>query len=267
MRIALGVEYRGSAYAGWQTQKSGVPTVAEQLEAALAQVAGIGMPTVCAGRTDRGVHASGQVVHFDSPVARPERAWVLGTNHYLPADIAVLWAKVVPETFHARFSARWRSYRYVLLRRLGRQALLHDLVTVVHRPLSLTQIRAAGNLLLGEQDFQSFRSAQCQAPHARRTLMHFAVEENDEWVTLHFTANAFLHHMVRNLVGSLLAVGFGERSLAWLAEVLAQKDRRLASVTAPPYGLYLAAVGYPKAFALPQAAAAGRFPPWGVSRF
>ncbi len=251
-RVALGIEYHGGAYAGWQAQRSpGVPTVQEALEAALSRVADHPVATVCAGRTDAGVHASAQVVHFDTRAARPMRAWVMGVNSLLPADVAVQWAREVGPDFHARFSARYRRYRYLVLTRAQRSALAAGSACLERRPVDAPRMHEAAQCLLGERDFSAFRGAGCQSRTPMRRLERVAVSRAGDLLTIEVEANAFLLHMVRNIAGSLLAVGTGERSAQWLAEVMASRDRTLAAATAPARGLYLVDVGYDACWGLP----------------
>lgn len=251
MRIALGLEYDGSGYSGWQSQPGG-KTVQDVLERALGVIAGVPVRTVCAGRTDAGVHALVQVVHFDVVVDRPPTAWVRGVNAHLPADIAVRWASPVAEDFHARFSARARAYRYVLLNRRERPALQHGKLGWCHQPLDEAAMRAAAICLLGEHDFSSFRSAECQAKTPIKVLQDCQIARNGDQILFDLQASAFLHHMVRNLVGSLVYVGMGRRPVEWLAELLAARDRRLAAPTFMPDGLYFAGVEYEGIWGLPQ---------------
>jgi tRNA pseudouridine38-40 synthase len=253
-RIAVGVEYDGSRFSGWQTQ-DGAPTVQVALELALSRVADAPVAVVAAGRTDAGVHAIGQVAHFDTPVRRSARAWALGANSTLPSDISVVWAMPVPAHFHARYSAESRTYRYVILNRSARPGLAARRVTWIHRPLDHERMAAAAKELLGEHDFSSFRSIECQSRTPVRRIERFAVERHGDAITLEVTANAFLHHMVRNLAGLLIAVGRGERTPADAAAILAARDRARAPATAPADGLYLAAVRYPEAFRVPPPAA------------
>jgi len=254
MRIALGVEYNGTGFIGWQRQDNG-RTVQAAVERALSRIANAPVLTHCAGRTDAGVHACAQVVHFNCAAERPERAWVLGTNSVLPRDVSIQWARTVDEEFHARFSAEARAYRYVICNRATRSGLLAGKVTHIHTPLDAAAMDEAAHYLLGEQDFSSFRAAGCEARHAVREVQAIAVRREGEFVTLTITANAFLQHMVRNIVGTLLPVGRGCREPSWVAQVLAARDRTVAGVTAPPDGLYLVAVRYPARFGLPSNAA------------
>ena len=231
MRIALGVEYDGRHFHGWESQRN-ARTVQDALEQALARVADEPVRTVCAGRTDAGVHGLGQVVHFDTRAERSERSWVFGANANLPGDVAVLWARPVGEEFHARFAAMGRSYRYVIFNRPVRPAVLKGLVSWECRPLDVVPMAEAAATLLGEHDFSAFRAAGCQARSPVRTLHRLDVRRDAEMVFLEVEANAFLQHMVRNLAGVLMAIGDGRRPPEWAAEVLAGRDRRLGGVTA-----------------------------------
>jgi len=251
-RIALGVEYTGARYRGWQRQEDGVPSVQGALEKALSKVADEPISLMCAGRTDAAVHASGQVVHFDTTVERPLKAWVMGGNANLPADISVTWAKVMPAHFHARFSAMARRYRYVIYNDQIRPAHQAEEVTWNHRPLDVSRMREAARALVGTHDFTSFRAVQCQAKSPVKTVHHLEVIEHGRFIVLDIRANAFLHHMVRNFAGVLMTIGAGERPVEWAAEVLAARDRRAGGVTAHPYGLYLVRVEYPEEFELPE---------------
>jgi len=251
-RIALGIEYKGARYRGWQRQEAGVPSVQEVLEKALSQVAAEPVSVICAGRTDAGVHASGQVVHFDTRVERPLKAWIMGGNANLPADVSVTWAKVMPADFHARFKAFARRYRYVIYNDPIRPAHLAEEVTWNHRPLDVVRMREAATHLVGTHDFTSFRAVQCQAKSPVKTVHHLEVIEHGRFIVIDVRANAFLHHMVRNFAGVLMTIGAGEREPGWVGEVLAARDRRRGGVTAHPYGLYLVQVEYPQEFELPQ---------------
>lgn len=251
MRMALGVEYAGNAFEGWQTQPHG-RTVQDALEAALAAIAGVRVATVCAGRTDTGVHASCQVVHFEAPVSRPLTAWVRGVNSHLPSGVVVRWAVPVADDFHARFSARARRYRYLLHNAPVRPALLAGRVGWYHVPLDAAAMQQAAGVLLGEHDFSSFRAAECQARTPVREMYQAEVRRCGEFVLFDFHANAFLQHMIRNLVGALVAVGKGAHAPDWLAEVLMARDRRVAAPTFAPDGLYLCGVDYPADCGLPQ---------------
>jgi len=250
MRIALGIEYDGSRFLGWQTQPGG-GTVQDALEAALSGIAAETLTVTCAGRTDRGVHALAQVVHFDTGADRPASAWVRGVNALLPESMAVLWSRTVPEDFHARYSARARAYRYVLLNRPVRPALAARHAGWFHAPLDVEAMREAAAMLSGEHDFSAFRSAECQAKSPVRTLHSLSIERKGERIDFVFTANAFLHHMVRNLVGTLVYVGKGKHPPRWAREVLESRDRSLAAPTFAPEGLYLESVEYEQHWGLP----------------
>ncbi len=250
MRIALGIEYDGSRFHGWQSQR-GVRTVQQVLEHALSKVADQPVRVHCAGRTDTGVHASGQVVHFDTGAVREPRAWVLGGNVNLPDDVAVTWAREVPAEFHARYRAIERSYRYVILNRQARPALQHGQVTWEYRPLQVEPMQEAARHLLGEHDFSAFRAKECQARHAVREVKRLEVRRRGDYVILEVTANAFLMHMVRNFAGVLMAIGMGKAPPAWAREVLEGRDRTLGGVTAPAHGLTLVRVRYPERYGLP----------------
>lgn len=252
MRIAVGVEYDGSRFCGWQLQEDGVRTVQGAVESALSKVANHEVRVNCAGRTDTGVHATGQVIHFETDVVRDERAWVFGANANLPKDVVLLWAKPVSDEFHARFSAVRRSYRYVIFTREVRPTFLAGRVTWHHRGLDIERMQQAGNLLLGEHDFSSYRAVACQAKSPVRTLHRLEVSGRGPFIFIDVEANAFLHHMVRNISGVLMAIGGGERPVEWSREVLEARDRTLGGVTAHPSGLYLTSVGYPEAFGIPQ---------------
>lgn len=264
MRIALGVEYDGSAFHGWQTQAAG-GTVQDVLQQALQQFAGTPLGVICAGRTDAGVHALGQVVHFDTDLERPMFAWVRGVNSFLPAAVALRWAQTVGDDFHARFSAYARRYRYLLINRPQRSGVWNGRAGWYHYPLDVVAMQQAARLLLGENDFSAFRAAQCQAKSPVKTMHKADVQRSGELISFEFEASAFLHHMVRNLVGSLLHVGKGTRRPEWIAELLAAGDRRLAAPTFAAAGLYLVAVSYPPQHALPPADEP-LFVPLGIER-
>lgn len=252
MRYALGVEYDGSEFQGWQQLgEHGGPSVQAVLQDALSSVANAPVQVVCAGRTDAGVHGYCQVVHFDSAAARPARGWMLGATARLPPAVAVRWCVPVADEFHARFSARARRYRYRLLNRQIRPALDRHSLSWERRPLDALRMHRAAQALLGENDFGAFRSVQCQARHARRELQAIAVRRDGEVVEITVQANAFLHHMVRNIVGSLILVGSGERPEDWIAELLAGRDRRVAGPTAPPQGLVFIGPLYSAQWQLP----------------
>ncbi|HEY5790251.1 MAG TPA: tRNA pseudouridine(38-40) synthase TruA [Gammaproteobacteria bacterium] len=256
MRIALTLEYDGSDFSGWQVQP-GRRTVQGELERALTQIADHPVQVTCAGRTDAGVHARGQVVHFDTGVSRPWHAWVMGGNSRLPPDVAIRSAQAVDDDFHARFSAVRRSYVYRVANQPTRPALARARCWWVHRALELEPMQAAAACLLGVHDFSSFRAAQCQARQPVRTLYRLEVTRTGSEFCFRVEANAFLHHMVRNLVGALLAVGSGAQPVTWMAELLARRDRRAGAVTAPAQGLCFDAVRYPERYRLGPADAVG----------
>jgi len=255
VRIAAGVEYDGSAFCGWQYQDHS-PSVQADVEQALSRVADETVRVVCAGRTDTGVHAAGQVIHFDTTAQRSEFSWVRGVNSNLPASVSMLWAQPVNETFHARFSALRRYYRYVIFNRPIRPAYLHRRVSWEYRPLNVEPMQQAARYLVGEHDFSSYRAVACQAKSPVRTLYRLDVSRHGEFVILDLEANAFLHHMVRNIAGVLMAIGAGEAEPLWAQQVLEQQDRTLGGVTASPDGLYFMQVDYPPEFALPRPTAA-----------
>ena len=247
MRIALGVEYDGTAYNGWQRQRTG-HGVQERLESALSDVADEPIEVVCAGRTDTGVHASGQVVHFDTNSTRSDRGWLLGANTNLPEDISVTWAAHVSDEFHARFSATSRRYQYRILNQLQRPALHRHRAWWVYEPLDVEAMQRAAQALVGKHDFSSFRAAGCQASTPIREITSLEIMQEGEWIMLDVTANAFLQHMVRNIAGTLVAVGKGEETPDWVAAVLAVRDRTAGGMAAPPHGLTLVSVEYPPGF-------------------
>lgn len=251
MRYALGIEYDGTDFLGWQRLGEGA-SVQGALERALSRVADHPVAVTCAGRTDSGVHGQGQVVHFDSEAVRSMHAWRMGTNSNLPDSVAVLWAQPVAADFHARFSARARRYRYRLLNRGVRPALDARYVAWDRRPMDADAMHRSAQALLGEHDFSAFRAVQCQAAHARRDLQHIAVTRQGEEIVIEVRANAFLHHMVRNIVGSLMVIGRGEQSEAWMAELLAGRDRSVAGPTAPSTGLLFLGPLYPAEWNLPS---------------
>lgn len=251
MRIALGIEYDGRHFHGWQSQST-CTGVQDSVEAALSKVAAHPLRVVCAGRTDTGVHAMGQVVHFDSEAERSERAWIFGANANLPKSVSVVWMKPVSDEFHARFSARRRRYRYVIYNRAVRPTFLQWRVCWEYRELDAARMQAAAQYLVGEHDFSSYRALACQAKSPVRTLYRLDIRRRDDLVILELEANAFLHHMVRNIAGVLMAIGAGERKPQWAQEVLALRDRTLGGVTAPPHGLYFMGVEYPEQFEIPS---------------
>lgn len=250
-RFAAGLEYDGTAYAGWQTQQPGVASIQQHAESAFSKVADSPVSLVCSGRTDAGVHARLQVAHFESHAIRPLRGWTLGANSNLPRDISVAWVVPVPAHFHARYSADSRTYRYVIFNRPVRSALVEKRAAHIHRRLDDERMRAATAALIGNHDFSAFRSSECQAKSPVRRLTHLTVEREGDFVFIEVTANAFLHHMVRNIAGLLIAIGQGEREPSWAAEVLASRDRTRGHVTAPAEGLYFWHVEYPEVFGLP----------------
>lgn len=251
MRIALGIEYAGWNYAGFQRQ-SAAPSVQGELERALSQIADQEIVISCAGRTDAGVNATGQVVHFDTEHDRPDRAWILGTNTKLPDDISVTWACHVDESFHARFSARARRYRYVLFNALQRPGIMRQGVSHYHGTYDAAKMQEAAQILKGEHDFASFCGADDESRSTHRCVHFIEVSRHGPYLIFDIAANAFLNHMVRNIVGSLLLVGSGERDQDWLAQVFAARDRTQAGPTAYPQGLYLVDVNYPASFGLPR---------------
>ncbi|TSE18690.1 tRNA pseudouridine synthase A [Tepidimonas alkaliphilus] len=256
MRIALGMSYLGTAYQGWQSQPGGA-TVQDQLERALAAFANApAIATLCAGRTDAGVHGLNQVVHFDAPVQRAMFSWVRGVNRYLPPDIAVQWAQEVPSSFHARNSARARRYAYIVLESPVRPSVEAGRVGWVFRPLALEPMQAAARHLIGEHDFSSFRAAQCQAASPVKTLRRLDIRRRGPYWRFDFEANAFLHHMIRNIMGCLIAVGQGLKPPDWMAEVLAARRREVAAPTFAPDGLYFLGPVYDAELGLPQRTAA-----------
>jgi tRNA pseudouridine38-40 synthase len=263
-RIVLGVQYDGAPWQGWQTQPSGA-TVQDRLERAIREFAGLPIATTCAGRTDAGVHALEQVVHFDTTLQREMASWVRGVNAFLPPSIAVRWATEVADDsqqhFHARFSARSREYQYVLYNHPVRSPLLTARAGWAFRPLDMGRLQEAAALLIGEHDFSAFRSVQCQANTPVKSMHEIRIEQQGDTWLFTLRANAFLHHMVRNIVGSLLTVGNGSRPSSWLQEVLNGKDRKLAAPTFMPDGLYLAKIDYDPKWKLPQEAT--RNPVWG----
>ncbi|WP_082087057.1 tRNA pseudouridine(38-40) synthase TruA [Teredinibacter purpureus] len=251
-RIALGIEYSGSGLNGFQKQTSTQNTVQHHIESALSYVADEPVTLVCAGRTDAGVHASGQVVHFDTLAIRPSKAWVQGANARLPSGIRIHWAQAVDSSFHARFSAQARRYRYVIHAAPVRSAVMGTQVTWTGDALDLPAMQSCVTALLGVHDFSAFRASQCQARSPIREMQRIGLYEVGQFIVLDITANAFLHHMVRNIVGAVLDIGRGRRPVDWLATLLKGRDRTLSAATAPPHGLYLVTVDYPVNFGLPN---------------
>ncbi|WP_022964209.1 tRNA pseudouridine(38-40) synthase TruA [Halopseudomonas pelagia] len=250
-RVAACVEYRGTAYRGWQRQQPGVKSVQETVEKALSRVANHPVNLFCAGRTDAGVHASCQIIHFETDAVRTPVNWVHGANANLPADISVAWAKVVPKDFHARFSAVARRYRYVIYSDPVRPAHLAHEVTWNYRSLDIERMRRAAEALVGEHDFTSYRALACQAKSPIKRVHHLKLHEFGRFIVIDIRANAFLHHMVRNIAGVLMQIGCGEKPVNWAGDVLAAACRREGGLTAPAYGLYLVDVTYPERFDLP----------------
>jgi len=251
-RFAAGLEYDGSSFSGWQIQRH-VRSAQHVLNAAISIVADESISTMAAGRTDAGVHACGQVIHFDTAASRSLRSWLLGINSNLPDDIAVQWVRSVPGDFHARHSAIARTYRYVILNRDVRSALDRQRAWYVRKALAAECMAAAASDLLGEHDFSAFRGAGCQSRSPVRRLEQLSVTRSGDYLQIEVRANGFLYHMVRNIVGALVRIGVGEADPEWLAALLASRDRRLGAPTAPPEGLYLAEVHYPAALGLPSA--------------
>lgn len=255
MRFAACVEYDGTQYCGWQILGH-APSVQEQVEKALSSIAAHPVNVVCSGRTDSGVHAVGQIIHFDTEAQRDPRGWLFGTNSKLPNDIGLRWVIPIADDFHARFSAVARRYRYIITNRLARPAAFQNKTAWVYAPLNDQAMHQAAQVLIGEYDFSSFRAAGCQARHARREIQELKIWRSGEMVYVDIKANAFLHHMVRNIVGSLLQVGTGEKSIEWIAELLALQDRTKAGMTAPAQGLYFVQAYYPEQFQLPEPSSA-----------
>ncbi len=255
MRLALGVSYNGQAYDGWQSQPSG-RTVQDQLEAALAKFTAQSVSTLCAGRTDAGVHGLMQVVHFDTPVQREPFSWVRGTNSFLPPDIAVQWAQPVPDEFHSRASATARRYAYVLLESPVRPSVDAGRVGWVFRPMDAEAMRESANMLLGEHDFTSFRASACQAKSPVKTMNRIAIARRGAYWRFEFEANAFLHHMIRNIMGCLVAIGQGHQPVVWMRDVLNARNRDAAAPTFSPDGLYFLGPVYDAKWDLPSRTAA-----------
>lgn len=250
MKIALGIEYNGAGFYGWQHQKGDIPTVQDSLTAALSHVANHPVAVVASGRTDRGVHATQQIVHFESDSVRSLDNWLLGANANLPSSIRVCWAEAVPDDFHARFCATARQYCYIIHPSHSPSALFHGLVTWDRRFFNISHMRDAAESLLGEHDFTSFRAAKCQANHPVRTIHHLDVNYYGPLIVIDIKANSFLHNMVRIIAGVLMRIGAGEQEVAWCEQVLQAKDRCLGDITAPPDGLYFIHAQYPDMFKL-----------------
>ena len=251
VRFAVGVEYDGTGYAGWQTQQH-ARSVQQVAEAAFSRIAAEPVGLICAGRTDAGVHARGQVAHFDTNAERRLRAWLLGSNTELPPDVSIAWVRPVPMHFHARYSAEARTYRYVILNRATRSAFATTRAAAIFKPLEHQAMAEAARALLGSHDFSAFRSAECQANSPVRRLERLDVVRRDDWVVIEATANAYLHHMMRNIAGLLIAIGRGDHPPAWAREILEGRDRSRNAATAPAAGLYFWGVRYPAAFGLPE---------------
>lgn len=258
-RIVLGIEYDGSAYAGWQWQ-DGKRTLQGELERALSKIAVQPIQVLCAGRTDAGVHALEQVVHFDSPVERDVRGWLMGGNSHLPDDIRITWVRPAVGDFHARYSAIARFYRYVILNRPMKSALQRNQATWCYQPLDAGKMHRAAQHLLGEHDFSSFRAQSCQSVSPNRLMYFIEVYREGELVIIDLCANAFLHHMVRNIAGVLIDIGAGKQPENWTLDLLELKDRTRAAMTAPPHGLHLAGVYYPVHYGIPGHALFGKLP-------
>ncbi len=250
MRLAIGIEYDGTAYNGWQRQQNGCG-IQERVEQALSIVADEAVATTCAGRTDTGVHATGQVAHFDTSSERADRRWLLGANSNLPDDINVNWVCRVHDEFHARFSATARTYRYLILNRPVRSSLSHRRMWWVNQSLNERRMHDAAQLLVGKHDFSAFRAAGCQASTPVREVRLISVKRDGDWIVVDITANAFLQHMVRNITGTLAAIGSSDRPSEWLTEVLESRHRKHGGITAPPQGLTLVRVDYPNTHNLP----------------
>jgi len=248
----MGIEYNGQSFHGWQTQQLGVRTVQNCVEKALSQVANEAITVFCAGRTDAGVHALEQIIHFETTAIRAERNWLLGVNVNLPKDISIVWIKAVEEDFHARFSAQARTYRYLILNQQSRSALYYGRVTWSHRPLDATIMHEAAQSLVGTWDFSSYRALACQAKSPIKTVEYIKITRQNAFIILDIKANAFLHHMVRNIAGVLITIGRGEQPALWSKTILDYKDRRKGGVTAKPDGLYFKKVDYPAQYQLPQ---------------
>lgn len=250
MRIAIGIEYDGTQYCGWQSQQNHI-SIQSTLESALSKVANEPITIMGAGRTDRGVHALGQVAHFDTNSIRNSRSWILGSNTHLPADISILWAQEIADDFHARYSALSRRYQYFIYNHWVRPAVWRQQATWFYHALDENKMQQAANYFLGEHDFASLRSSECQAKTTSRCVNNFIIKRNNYWIMFDVTANAFLHHMVRNMVGVLLKIGTGEQKPEWVQTVLEARDRRAAGITAPAQGLYLVEVKYPEQYQIP----------------
>ncbi len=251
MRYAVSISYEGTNYYGWQRLNTGLSSVQAKVEEAFSTVANHSIAVVCAGRTDAGVHATKQIIHFDTTAERSERNWVFGANRYLPDDISVNWVKPVENTFHARFTAYSRRYLYIISNHVVKNAIECKGLTWCHNPLNVEQMQEGGKHLIGEHDFSAYRTVRCQARHAKRNIMRLEVKRFGRLVMVDIQANAFLHHMVRNIVGVLISIGEGKKSPTWTKDILNSRDRRTGGVTAPAHGLYFVDVTYPEKFNLP----------------
>ncbi len=251
-RIVLGIEYDGSAFFGWQWQEDGLRTVQDVVQKAASKVANHAVTVICTGRTDTGVHALEQVVHFDTQAERSKRNWLLGINANLSDDVRVIWVQNAIDDFHARYSAVARFYRYIILNRPTKSALQRDRVTWFHPYLDAERMHQAAQSLVGSHDFTSFRALKCQSVSPMRLMYFIEVYRQEEQVIMDISANAFLHHMVRNIAGVLMAIGSGEQPVAWTQVLLEKKNRQKGGVTAPPHGLYLGGVYYPEQYGLPK---------------
>ena len=251
MRIALGIEYEGTSFFGWQKQRV-FNTIQAHVEQALSAIAGHSITVSCAGRTDAGVHALEQVVHFDTDSHRIERAWVMGTNTHLPNTIRIIWARQVPSDFHARYSATARFYRYIIANRSTRPALDRHRATWCYYPLNADDMQQAAEHLIGHHDFSSYRAKHCQSKSPERRMYVIRVQSQEDRISIDLVANAFLHHMIRNIAGVLIAIGAGKKPVDWSLEVLQARDRKQAGITAAPDGLYLGGILYPEEFKLPS---------------
>ncbi len=249
--IALGIEYLGSRYCGWQRQKHS-NSIQQELEKVLSEIADGLVQVNCAGRTDTGVHATGQVVNFKSVKERPDKAWILGANTQLPDDIAVRWVQSVPDNFHARFSATARRYRYIIVNSKAKPAILNSGLTWIRQSLDLDAMNAACEAFIGEQNFSSFQAASCQSPTPMRNIHHLYIKPMGNYLVIDIKANAFLHHMVRNIAGTLIEIGKGIKEPSWTSELISLQDRTQAAATASPNGLYLVDVTYPEEFKIPH---------------
>jgi len=252
MRIVLGVEYDGSGFFGWQWQQGGLRTVQDEVQKAASRVANHAVTVICTGRTDTGVHALEQIVHFESDAKRSQHSWLLGINANLPDDVRIIWVQEAVGDFHARYSAIARFYRYIILNRPTKSALQRDRVTWCHEPLDAERMHLAAQSLVGTHDFTSFRALKCQSVSPMRLMYFVDVYREGEQVIMDISANAFLHHMVRNIAGVLMAIGKNEKPIEWTQQLLLEKNRQVAGVTASPHGLYLGGVYYPDHYELPK---------------